>query len=248
MRKLALVCEGRLKESDQRYKRLVESLDKSDPHPKKSGFKLFKAKTDCKQVNGELEIVNAAIAEKERAFKQLSTLNKRLGMAWNVRNSYAEDDVKKLLKVPRVEFDRFTEHSTSSLAKVFWLCRESEAKAGAMIVSKMRECMTDLVKECKSTQKGERSGDTGDIIEFGDFLTRSLGKWVNPEGQQAFYQPQRRDHDGKPIKQKGKGVREEVEKVKLAISGVKSKRLQSKNPCGSYKVQDLKTSSMVMRK
>ena len=85
--------------------------------------------------------------------------------------------------------------------------------------------MPDLVKEFRSTQKGERSGDTGDIIEFGDFLTSSLGKWVNPEGQEAFYQPQRRDHDGKPIKQKGKGVGEEVEKVKLAMSGVNSRRL-----------------------
>ena len=110
-------------------------------------------------------------------------------MAWNVRNSYAEDDVKKLLKVPRVEFDRFTEQSSSSLAKVFWLSRESEGKARAMIVSKMRECMPDLVKEFKSTQMLEMSGDTCDFVEFGDFLTSSLGKLVNPEGQEAFYKP-----------------------------------------------------------
>ena len=36
LRKIALGCEGRLKESDQRYKRLVESLNKADHHPKRS--------------------------------------------------------------------------------------------------------------------------------------------------------------------------------------------------------------------
>ena len=94
----------------------------------------------------------------------------------------------------------------------------------------------------------DMSGNTCDFTEFGDFLTSSLGKLVNPVGQEAFYKPQRRDHAGKPIKQEGKVVGEEVRKVKLAMSGVNSKRLQSKNHCVSNKVQDLKTSSMVMRK
>ena len=147
-----------------------------------------------------------------------------------------------------MEFDRFTEQSSSSLAKVFWLSKESEGKAGALIVSKLRECMPEFVKEFIATKMLDMSGNTCDFTEFGDFLTSSLGKLVDPVEQEAFYKPQRLDHAGKPVKQEGKVVVKEVKKVRLAMSGVNSRKLQSKNPCVSNKVKDLKTSSMVMRK
>ena len=108
MRKVALECECRLKQGDQRYQILVESLKKADHHPKRR----------------ELETVKVTIAEKEKFFNQLSALNRKLSVAWNVRSSYAEDNVKKLLRVPKVEFDRFTEQSSFSLANIFWLSKE----------------------------------------------------------------------------------------------------------------------------
>ena len=76
-----------------------------------------------------------------------------------------------------MEFDRFTEQSSSSLAKVFWLSKESEGKAGALIVSKMRECMPELVKEFKSTKMLDMSGNTCDFTEFGGFLSIRRARW-----------------------------------------------------------------------
>ena len=87
--------------------------------------------------------------------------------------------------------------------------------------------MSELVKEFKSTKMLDMSGNTCDFTEFGDFLTSSLGKLVNPVGQEAFFKPQRRDQAGKPVNQEGKVVVEEVKKVKLAMSGVNSRKLQS---------------------
>ena len=245
LKKLALGCETRLEDSDQRYQKLVESLSKSGNHPRKREVRLDKAKADHKQVNGDLEIVKIVIAEKETQFKRLDALNKNLSVAWKVKNSYAVADVKKLLNVPKVEFDRFTEQTSASLAKVFWLSKVTEGKAGAVIVSKMKECLPDLIHQFKSNQHLEISANACDITVFGDFLLSTLGKMVETVEQEAFYKPQRRDHTGEPIKQEGKVANEEVKKVKLVMSGV-SKRLKSQS--GSKKVQDLRLYSKAMRK
>ena len=58
-----------------------------------------------------------------------------------VKNGGAASDVKSLLKVPKVSFDRFTEQANASLAKVLWSSKVTEGRAGSVVVSKIKECL-----------------------------------------------------------------------------------------------------------
>ena len=114
-----------------------------------------------------------------------------------------------------------------------------------MIISKMKECLPSLIHEFKSSKGLEIPANTCDVTVFADFLLNTLGKMVAPVEEEAFYKPQRLDHNGKSIKQEGKVAKEDVKKVKLVMSGV-SKRPKSQS--GVKKVQNPKTYSKVVRK
>ena len=67
-----------------------------------------------------MSVVKHVIGEKEQQFKKLEAINKKLYVAQKVKDSLAVNDVKSLLKVPKVSFDRFTDQTNAGLAKVLW--------------------------------------------------------------------------------------------------------------------------------
>ena len=81
---------------------------------------LAKAKAECEEFSGDLSVVNRVIGEREQQLRKLEAINKKLYVAQKVKDSLAVNDVKSLLKVPKVSFDRFTDQTNAGLAKVFW--------------------------------------------------------------------------------------------------------------------------------
>ena len=106
---------------------------------------LVKAKADCEEFSGDLSVVKHVIGEREQQLKKLEAINKKLYVAQKVKDSLAVNDVKSLLKVPKVSFYRFTNQANAGLAKVFWLSKVTDGRAGSVIVSKMKECLLSLV-------------------------------------------------------------------------------------------------------
>ena len=132
LKRVALGCEIRLEDGDKRYAQLVDSLKQPGNHPllrMKREASLVKAKADCKQFSGDLSVIKVVIGEKEEQFKKLDAVNKKLYVAQKVEDSLAVNDVKSLLKVPKVSFDRFTDQTNAGLAKVFCLSKVTEGKA-----------------------------------------------------------------------------------------------------------------------
>ena len=114
----------------------------------------------------------------------------------------------------KVAFDTYTEHTNASLARVFWLSRVTEGKAGAVIVAKIRECLPALALEYKTTRGLHVPVDRCEITEFSKFFVDTLAVMVEPKQQEVFYKPPRLDHNGKPIQQKGQLAVENVDKTK----------------------------------
>ena len=77
------------------------------------------------------------------------------------------------------KFDRFTEQTNASLAKVFWLSKVTKGKAGSVIVSKMKECLPSLIHEFKSSKGLEIPANTCDVTVFADFLLNTQGIWLH---------------------------------------------------------------------
>ena len=59
--------------------------------------------------------------------------------------------------------------------------------------------------------------------EFAEFFVNTLGEMVAPATEEAFYKPQRLDHNGKPIKQDSKVAKVDAKKVKPVMSVVGKK-------------------------
>ena len=67
-----------------------------------------------------MSAVKRVIGEKEQQLRKLEATNQKLYVAQKVKDSFAVNDVKSLLKVPKVSFDRFTDQTNAGLAKVLW--------------------------------------------------------------------------------------------------------------------------------
>ena len=76
--RVALECENRLKQGDERYQKLVESLKKPDHHPKRREVQLYNPKANRKQVIGELDTVKVVNEEKENFFEHSLECQKQL--------------------------------------------------------------------------------------------------------------------------------------------------------------------------
>ena len=80
---------------------------------------LVKAKADCEEFSGDLSVVNHVIGEREQQLKKLEAINKKLYVAQKVKDSLAVNDVKSLLKVPKVSFYRFTDQTNAGFQRCF---------------------------------------------------------------------------------------------------------------------------------
>ena len=158
--------------------------------------------------------------------------------AQKVKDSFAANDGKRLVKVPKVSFDRFTDQTNAGLAKVLWSSKVIEAKAGSLIVSKIKECVPTPVLQYKTGRGLEIPSTSCDVEEFADFFVNTLGRMVAPSTEEAFYKPQRMDHNGKPRQQDGKVAKVSVKKVKFVTSSA------SKRPTN----QEIKVAKVDVRK
>ena len=114
-----------------------------------------------------------------------------------------------------------------------------------MIISKIKECLPSQVLKYKTSKGLEVPANNCDVKEFADFLLNTLGEMVAPVKEEAFYKPQRLDHNGKPIKQESKVAKVDVKKVK-PVMYVVSKR--PKSHTGVKRVQNPKTYTKVVKK
>ena len=89
--------------------------------------------------------------------------------------------------------------------------------------------MPGLALEYKTTRCWEVLADHCDVKEFSEFLVKTLSKMVEPVKQDAFFKPQRYDHNGKPIQQESKLAKVDVNKTKT-VNGkpVKQERIVAK--------------------
>ena len=170
-----------------------------------------------------MSAVKRVIGEKEQQLRKLEATNQKLYDAQKVKDSFAVNDVKSLLKVPKVSFDRFTDQTNAGLAKVFWSSKVTDERAGSLIVSKMKECLPSLVLQCKTGRGFEIPATSCYVKEFAEFFVNTLGEMVAPATEEAFYKPQRLDHNGKPIKQESKVAKVDAKKVKPVMSVVSKK-------------------------
>ena len=138
LKKVAKKIEIRMNDSDKKYADLVASMEKYENHPvlrvkKEAGLAI--AKAECKDVSCELSALKGAIGEKNRALRKLEAANQRWDAAQKVKDNLAANDVKRLVRGPKVSFDRFTDQTNAEFAKMLWLSKAAEAKTGSLIVS-----------------------------------------------------------------------------------------------------------------
>ena len=100
-------------------------------------------------------------------------------------------------------------------AKVLWLSKAAEAKAGSLIVSKIKECVPTLLHQYKTGRGLGTPSTSNDVEDFANFFADTLGRMVPSTTEEAFYKPQRRGSDGKPRQQDGMVAKVSAKKVKL---------------------------------
>jgi hypothetical protein len=106
--------------------------------------------------------------------------------------------VKRLVRGPKVSFDRFTDQTNAEFAKVLWLSKAAEAKTGSSIIFKIKECVPTLLHQYKTGRGLGIPSTSNDVEDFANFFANTLGQMVPATTEEAFYKPQRRGSDGKP--------------------------------------------------
>jgi hypothetical protein len=131
-----------------------------------------------------------------------------------VNDSFEKNDIQKCLRVTKVAFDTYTEHTNASLSKILWSSKVTEGKAGAGIVDKIKQCLPALTLEYK-TSRGLHGPDDREITDFGAYILDTLAVMVEPKQKEIFYEPPRLDHTGRPIQPKNQLAVDPVDKVKF---------------------------------
>ena len=72
---------------------------------------MCKTKATCKHLGDDFSLIKRVICEKEHHRKRLISVNRSLRAAVKVNNSYEANDVQKCLRVTKVAFDTYTEHT-----------------------------------------------------------------------------------------------------------------------------------------
>jgi hypothetical protein len=215
-KRIAHSLETRLHASDKKLDKLTRSLKESRCPPKqrsKMELQLDKTKASCKHLGDDFSHVKQEIREKEYHRKQLLLSNRNLRAAMKANAGLAGNEIQKCLRVTKVAFATYTEHTSASLSKILWSSKVTEGKAGAGIVNKIKQCLPALTLEYK-TSRGLHGPDDREITDFGEYILDTLAVMVEPKQKEIFYEPPRLDHTGKPIQPKNQLAVDPVDKVK----------------------------------